>query len=76
MDELQGLLTELTAGDQLLKDAYLNDIEEAKKELEFHQKKIKYLNALISQREGFVKQITAKLEKVKKFGSKIGALLK
>lgn len=75
MEELQALLTELTAGDQLLKDAYLNDIQQAKQELEFHENKIKYLNALVEQRERFVEQITNKLNKVDKFGGKIKDLL-
>lgn len=75
MEELQDLLTELTAGDQARKDAYLVDIEQAKKELEFHHDKIKYLEALVEQREQFVEQITTKLNKVDKFGGKIKDLL-
>lgn len=75
-NDLQAFLSDLTKGDQEQVAAYEEDVRQAKEELDFHQKKIRYLNALISQREGFVKQITAKLEKVKKFGSKIGALLK
>ena len=75
MNELKELLKDLTQSDRKQLEAYSAEIVEAKKDLEYHQKKIKYYEALIGQREGFVDQIEAKLKRIEKLEGKLSNTL-
>lgn len=76
MEELERLIGELTAADEAQLEAYKQDIAEAKADLEFHQKKIVYFDALIKQREGFINTIESKLKRVNALEGKLIQKLK
>ena len=71
MEELEKLISELTASDEAQLAAYRADVEQARKDLDFHEKKIVYFHALIKQKEGFVNQIESKLKRVNDLESKL-----
>lgn len=76
MDELEKLINELTASDEAQLEAYEQDITQAEADLDFHQKKITYFNALIKQRKEFIKQIEGKLKRVNTLEGKLIQKLK
>ncbi len=75
IDELNKLVDELTSDDQKQFEQYKTEIEEAKEDLLYHQKKIKYYTALIKQREEFVKQIDSKLGKAERLKDRLANTL-
>lgn len=76
MEELEKLINELTASDEAQLEAYKQDVIQAEADLDFHQKKIMYFNALIKQREEFIKQIEGKLKRVNTLEGKLIQKLK
>lgn len=71
MDELKKLIGELTANDSALVQTYKSEIVEAEADLIFHQKKIKYFEALIKQRKEFINQIESKLKRIETLQNKL-----